>query len=49
MYEESLRDMVRLLMVVRWTKHEMQLHPPDILITNYTMLSIMMSRNFEKI
>lgn len=31
-----------------WTKKEMQINPPDILITNYTMLSIMMSRSYEE-
>ena len=31
-----------------WTKKDMQLKPPDILISNYSMLSIMMSRSFEK-
>jgi len=30
-----------------WSKKDMQLAPPDILISNYTMLSIMMSRSFE--
>ena len=30
------------------TKKEMQLKPPDILISNYSMLSIMMSRSFEE-
>jgi DEAD/DEAH box helicase domain-containing protein len=31
-----------------WSNKDIQFKPPDILISNYTMLSIMLSRKFEK-
>ena len=30
-----------------WSRWDMQDHPPDILITNYSMLNIMLMRSFE--
>lgn len=48
-YKESLRYMTQTFDGGEmWTKKDMQENPPDILITNYTMLSIMLSRDFEK-
>lgn len=31
-----------------WARWDMQEHPPDILITNYSMLNIMLTRNLEQ-
>ena len=31
-----------------WTRWDMQDHPPDILITNYSMLNIMLTRDLEQ-
>ena len=31
-----------------WSRWDMQDHPPDILITNYSMLNIMLTRDLEQ-
>ena len=30
-----------------WSKPDMQYNPPDILISNYSMLNVMLSRDYE--